>query len=155
MIDALFGGILTVGGVGRLPVARGTLGTLAGLALFWGARHFISADPWLTPMTGVGAAGAILVLLGRWCEAHYGAKDPQEVVLDEVAGIFLTFAGFSFLSWTDLAVGFACFRALDIAKPFPARQAERLPHGWGILADDLAAAAYANLALRAWMSYGP
>ncbi len=155
MRDAICRGILTVGGAGCAPRARGTLGTLAGLAIFLAARTVLSSDPWLVPLAGTLAAGTVLVSLGHWCERRYGAKDPQEVVLDELAGIFLAFAGFSHLTWIDIAIGFLGFRILDILKPFPARQAERLPRNWGILCDDLAAAVYANLFLHAWRIWGP
>ena len=75
-----------------------------------------------------------------------GRKDPGPVVLDEAAGICLTllFQPFKHGAWVFVA-GFLAFRLFDITKPPPARQLEKLPAGWGILLDDLAAAVYANL----------
>lgn len=153
--NPFFRALLTVGGTGRLPRARGTAGTAAGVLLFLAVRIGITPHPWWGPLAGCLAASAAIVALGRWAERFYGTKDPQEVVLDEVAGIFLTFAGFSVLRWTDLLAGFLLFRGFDIVKPFPARQAQGLPSGWGIVIDDLAAAVYANLFLRAWVLWGP
>jgi phosphatidylglycerophosphatase A len=100
-----------------------------------------------------------------------GKKDPQFVVIDEVSGQHLTlllgsvlpigwnlagtdWPGYPFgagphsvLSWKYLVLGFILFRVFDIWKPFPARQAESLPGGWGIMADDWAAAVYAGIGL--------
>ncbi len=153
--DTLFRAILTVGWAGRFPVARGTAGTAAGVFLFLAVRDGVTSHPWQGPLAGCLAASVLVVLLGRWAERFYGTKDPQEIVLDEVAGIFLTFAGFSGLGWPEILAGFLLFRGLDIVKPFPARQAQKLPAGWGIVVDDLAAAVYANLLLRAWTIWGP
>jgi phosphatidylglycerophosphatase A len=75
-----------------------------------------------------------------------GSHDPSKVVIDEIAGQFLTLL-FVPVSLVSLVVGFFLFRIADIFKPFPARTAERLPDGWGIMADDLVAGIYAGLAL--------
>lgn len=156
-MDALFRAILTVGWVGRLPRARGTAGALAGLLLFWAAavRGGSVPHPWAAPLAGAAALSLAIVALGPWLRRYYPVADPPEVVLDEVAGIFLTFAGLSTLGRTELLIGFLLFRIFDIWKPFPVRLVERLPGGWGIALDDLAAAVYANLLLRAWILWGP
>ena len=80
---------------------------------------------------GVWAASVVARELGR--------KDPQVVVVDEVAGMLLTMLPMAHLSWLAVAVGFVVFRALDIAKPWPIRALEKLPGGWGIVLDDVAA----------------
>ena len=59
------------------------------------------------------------------------------------------------VSWQGAVVGFCLFRLFDVVKPFPARQVERLSGGWGIMADDIAAAAYAHVALRILMAALP
>jgi len=93
--------------------------------------------------------GGLCVALGRWTVEYYGRKDPGSCVLDEAAGICLTalfvpiYTGWREV-WALLAV-FVAFRIFDIVKLPPAKQLERLPYGWGILMDDLAAAVYANL----------
>ena len=81
-----------------------------------------------------------------------GKNDPGEVVADEFAGQAITFLALGSLSvpqsWLAALVGFLLFRLLDILKPWPACRLEKLPKGWGILADDLAAGIYAAIALQ-------
>lgn len=80
-------------------------------------------------------------------------KDPQFVVIDEVSGQFLTYLlALAPLNWKYLLLGFILFRGFDTWKPFPARQAEALPGGWGIMADDWMAAVYAAIGL--WIARG-
>ncbi len=102
-----------------------------------------------------------------------GIKDPQYVVIDEVSGVhlalilglaplstpatffhsgdaaaFAIYSGMSLLNWRYLLAGFLLFRVFDIAKPFPCRRLEKLPGGWGIMADDWMAGVYAAICLR-------
>jgi phosphatidylglycerophosphatase A len=83
--------------------------------------------------------------------AATGKTDPGEVVADEFAGQAVTFlaAPFLFIStiWVTAVLGFLLFRLFDIFKPWPARRLEKLPKGWGVLADDLLAGVYAGIAL--------
>ncbi len=118
----------------------------------------------------------ILGALGVWASArvveYSGEKDPQYIVIDEVAGQHLTlllplipialphlsehfdfsgyaiFAALSLVNWKYLLLGFILFRVFDIWKPFPARRLEHLPHGWGVMADDWMAGVYAAILLR-------
>ena len=83
-----------------------------------------------------------------------GLEDPGLVVVDEVAGQWLTLVALPFTPVTAL-VGFLAFRAMDIVKPWPARDLERLHGGWGIMADDLAAGVYAHLLLRVGLLVWP
>ena len=148
---------VTLGGSGMSPVAPGTFGSLAAVvilgAIFFGMR---AADRPLTPTlwniilaAGILIYGALCVALGKWATEYYGRKDPGACVLDEGAGICLTalfvpiYPGWREL-WALLAV-FVFFRIFDIVKLAPAKQLEKLPYGWGILLDDLAAAVYANI----------
>jgi phosphatidylglycerophosphatase A len=94
----------------------------------------------------------VLALIGVWSASKVatfsGKKDPQFVVIDEVSGQHLTyFFSLTLLNWKYLLLGFILFRVFDIWKPFPARQAESLPGGLGIMADDWIAGIYAALAL--------
>ena len=146
--------LATGGGIGFIRWAPGTFGTLLGLPLAWG----ISRLP-----LGAGAAAIVaLILLGvpicSRAAKRLGRKDPGAVVWDEIAAVPVTF----FLVDLDrsagalaglLALGFVLFRIFDILKPPPAPWLERLPDGWGIMADDLAAGIYACLCLHAalWM----
>ena len=95
-----------------------------------------------------GLAALVLALVGVWSSDRTakstGIKDPQFVVIDEVSGQFLTYLlALSPANWKYLLLGFILFRVFDIWKPFPARQAESLPGGWGIMADDWIAGIYA------------
>ncbi len=79
---------------------------------------------------------------------HVGKKDPGLVVVDEVAGQWLTLAGVQVLGWKSALASFLLFRLFDIWKPAPVRHLEHLPGGIGIVADDLMAGVYGALALR-------
>jgi phosphatidylglycerophosphatase A len=122
------------------------------------------------------AVWLFLALLGvkasRQVAEFAGLKDPQYVVIDEVSGVHLTlilglapvtpmvllrpedaatfalYSGMSILNWKFLLAGFLLFRLFDIAKPFPCRRLEKLPGGWGIMADDWMAGVYAAICLR-------
>jgi len=92
-----------------------------------------------------------IFILGVWAasgaEKFFGRPDPRYVVIDEVVGQMLTFLARPDRSWKWLLAGFVLFRIFDVVKPFPARQAERLPAGWGIMMDDVAAGVYSMGAL--------
>jgi phosphatidylglycerophosphatase A len=195
---ALF--IATAAGLGYLPIAPGTWGSLAGLLvgllplwIFFGvllavmtAQHgdagfFISTLSWQRDpfLWGQIALATLVATIGVWSASraaqYWEQKDPQRVVIDEVSGQHLTVllgcalplwggevpaepSGFPLgaigwdnaLNWKYLLLGFILFRAFDIWKPFPARQAESLPGGWGIMADDWVAAVYAAMGL--WLA---
>jgi len=94
------------------------------------------------------------VALGRFTEQSFGGKDPGRCTIDEWAGqavamLFLPIARGDWRNWLIVAgVSFVLFRILDIVKPPPARRLEKLPRGWGVLADDLVAAGYALAAAQ-------
>jgi phosphatidylglycerophosphatase A len=144
---ALF--IATGLGLGYLPKAPGTFGSLLGIALALAASFSLSFLPLLIALilvvavAGVWAAGRAAV--------HFGKKDPQIVVVDEVAGQLITFLAIAGVSgpvhWKYLVAGFLLFRLFDIWKPFPIRRAESLPGGLGIMADDWLAGIYAAVLL--------
>ena len=133
--------------IGRLPLAPGTWGSAAGLGAYYACRNLAA------PLEGALLAAAIAV--GIWSAGRYAAscrrKDPQEVVVDEFCGMWLTLVG---TQASPVAAGsaFDLFRLLDIAKPPPIRQAERLPGGLGIMADDLVAALGVRVAVI--LAYG-
>jgi phosphatidylglycerophosphatase A len=142
--------IASVGYVGYAPVAPGTFGSAAGLAVFYAVRAIGT--------TAVEAAAiAVLTALGVWSASlseHYiGGKDPGPVVIDEVVGMLITLA---FLPVTPLGAltGFLLFRLLDVVKPWPAARFESLPGGFGVMADDAMAGLYGNLVMRGliWMA---
>jgi phosphatidylglycerophosphatase A len=148
--DALARVVATVFGTGYSALAPGTVGSAVGVLLFWPLAA--TAWPWQA------AASAVLFVVGSLAAGRearrVGGKDPGIVVVDEVVGQWVTLTAVPFTPLTA-ALGFLLFRAMDIAKPWPARDLERLPGGWGIMADDLAAGVYAHLALRAGLLVWP
>jgi len=152
--DSLAHLLATAGGLGYAPVAPGTVGSLAGVGLFWAVgQPLILGLITVFMLTGVGIWAATRV--ERMTEEH----DPTRVVVDEVAGQFLTLwlawsfqpvsAGqFSLRELVFIGAGFLLFRFFDIVKPAPVRQLERLGEGFGIMADDLMAGIYAGLTLH-------
>jgi phosphatidylglycerophosphatase A len=155
--------IATALGLGYLPKAPGTFGSLGGVALYAIVQYYFPLNfvpgvhseillpaYWLC-MTALPVT-LVLALIGVWSASKVatfsGKKDPQFVVIDEVSGQHLTyFFSLTLLNWKYLLLGFILFRVFDIWKPFPARQAESLPGGLGIMADDWIAGIYAALAL--------
>jgi phosphatidylglycerophosphatase A len=188
--------IATAAGLGYVPKAPGTLGSLAGV--------LVSLLPWWIFVIAIAATGALstggwvtgtkfdpflmcqcilliaIAAIGTWASnqvsAYWREKDPQRVVIDEVSGQHLALllgcgvpAPFKAaqhvwtsppplglvaiavpLNWKYLLLGFILFRVFDIWKPFPVRQAESLPGGWGIMADDWIAGIYAAIGL--WLA---
>ncbi|HEX9761388.1 MAG TPA: phosphatidylglycerophosphatase A [Candidatus Acidoferrales bacterium] len=161
--------IATGFGLGYIPKAPGTAGSLGGVALVWALLQF-HPEPHTFAMVGGYAVSiplflflivlGMISLTGVWaagCVARQSDnKDPQIVVIDEVSGQMLAFVPVILHSgnWKYLLLGFILFRVFDIWKPFPARQAERLPGGWGIMADDWVAGIYAALGLWAARALG-
>lgn len=148
--------ILTGLGTGYLPVAPGTWGSAAATAAFLLAAWLsgCSAPVVAAVMIALAAAAsAACVAWGGLAEAAFGRKDPSQCTIDEWAGqaVALCLVPLG-RGPTGLliaaAVGFLTFRLFDIVKPPPARLAEKLPAGWGILADDLVAGVYANVATQ-------
>lgn len=140
--------LATSAGIGYIPFAPGTFGSLLGL-LIW----------WLLPESAVLQFGVIggLFVVGTWsagvAERHFASTDPGPVVIDEVMGMLITLL-LNPVGWIGAAIGFLLFRASDIVKPYPANRLERLHGGIGVMADDAMAAVYANLALRAVLALG-
>jgi phosphatidylglycerophosphatase A len=201
-------------GVGYLPKAPGTFGSLVGVATAFLSSVFflrpaslgglLSLHPdyeavltdkhFLVPGSDIHnsilalpvlCALALLVLLGAigvWSASraagYAGIKDPQFVVIDEVAGqhfalllplipialphfathmdfsLFAIFFALSLVNWKYLLLGFILFRVFDIWKPWPVRQLEKLPGGWGIMTDDWMAGIYAAILLRLALHFG-
>ncbi len=206
--------IATALGVGYIPKAPGTFGSLVGVA-----TAYLSAVFFLRPTTFGGVfplhpdsdavladkhflvpgsdihnailalpvfcALVLLILLGAigvWSASRAakfaGTEDPQFVVIDEVAGqhlalllplipialphftthmdfsVFAIFFALSLVNWKYLLLGFILFRVFDIWKPWPVRRLEKLPGGWGIMADDWMAGVYAAILLRVALHFG-
>jgi phosphatidylglycerophosphatase A len=159
-------------GLGYAPVASGTFGSAGAIAIAWGiwaALHFTghqtghALDLVLAGLTFLSTWGCIR--WGPWAVQYFTKVarkpgDPGQVVLDEFAGQWVSLLGMPLMAarpvfgaalttpqWVLLvfAVQFFFFRLFDVIKPPPGRQLEKLPSGWGIVFDDLAAGVYANL----------
>jgi len=140
---ALF--VCTFGGVGYSPVAPGTAGSAAGLVVY-AVMRLAGASPVVEALVI-----AVIIVAGVWsgtmAERHFGTTDPGPGVIDEVAGMLVTLYALP-AGWVMAIAGFFLFRVLDVFKPFPAQQLERLHGGLGMMADDLMVAIYGNLLLR-------
>lgn len=138
----------TAFGLGLLPVAPGTWGTLAGVALALLAGRLADADAQQLALVGLAFVVTVAgVPLARAAEEEAGKKDPGWFVLDEVAGYLVAVLGLP-LRWPILLGAFVAFRVFDMAKPPPIRRLEKQAGGIGVLADDLMAGIYANVAVR-------
>ncbi|MFA7683255.1 MAG: phosphatidylglycerophosphatase A [Syntrophales bacterium] len=130
-------------GLGFLPWAPGTAGSLLGIPLY----YFIAFFPWPLYLITAAAFACLAVCLAHSAEVLFAKKDASCIVIDEVAGMLFTF----FLVTPTVAhivTGFLLFRFFDIVKFFPANWCQyHLPGGLGIVADDLVAGIYANLTL--------
>jgi phosphatidylglycerophosphatase A len=197
--------IATAFGVGYIPKAPGTFGSLIGivvailthpvsLLVTVGAVFFQGGMGFDLPVF-MGHSAPVLLLVpslivllvlgftGVWSSSraaeYAGIGDPQYVVIDEVSGMHLTlvlalmpvglptflipsdeasvfalYSAFSLLNWKYLLLGFILFRVFDIWKPWPIRRLEKLPGGWGIMADDWMAGIYAAILLRVALHFG-
>jgi phosphatidylglycerophosphatase A len=131
--------------VGYLPLAPGTWGSLLACITVY-----------LFPQSGsliiiVVLTAAAIVTAER---ARGTETDPGRVVIDEYVGMLIATIGHDITIW-NLTKGFILFRAFDILKPYPIRKLERLPGGYGIVADDVLAGVFANVALFLWGTIRP
>lgn len=134
--------------VGSSPVVPGTAGTLAAIPLYWVLARWCPGWVYIAVTVAIIAVG---VWAAGVAERITGDEDPGVVIIDEVAGYLITMAGHP-LGWGRIVGGFFLFRVFDVLKPPPVRRLERLGTGTGIVADDIGAGLYANLALHlaAW-----
>jgi phosphatidylglycerophosphatase A len=145
--------VATFFGAGRLHPGPGTWGSLAAALLWWLLAAQLPPSALVpvilflivvTTVVGIRAA----TLEARGC----GKKDPQHVVIDEVAGQLVTLIACPIL-WKPLLAGFILFRAFDIVKPPPIRSLEKLPEGTGIVVDDLGAGIYGLIVLQVLLHF--
>lgn len=129
------------GPCGFSPVAPGTVGTLGAIPLFWLLRDL---PLWLYLVTLAGFT-ALAVAAAARAGRYWKVADASPIVIDEVAGYLLAMAFFPW-SWEGALLGFALFRVFDVLKPWPASALDRVKNGLGVVADDLAAGAWAALA---------
>jgi phosphatidylglycerophosphatase A len=129
---------ITLGPIGYLPFAPGTYGSAFACILIYFFpvvfTHYL--------FVAIFIVISLIVLNNLVLEE----KDPGNVVIDEVAGMFVSMAGHT-ISFPGLLAGFLLFRFFDIIKPYPIRKVEALRKGYGILADDVIAGIFVNLIL--------
>jgi phosphatidylglycerophosphatase A len=135
--------VATFFGIGRLRPGPGSWGSAA-TVLLWAALATALAPSSRTPAVVALAVGVTLIGMPAATRVARGSgiKDPQFVVIDEVAGQLVTLIAVP-LAWKSFLAAFILFRAFDIVKPPPVRQLEALPEGTGIVLDDIAAGLYA------------
>lgn len=148
-------GLATMGGVGaRLPAPGTTVGSLVAVVLYLalyllggGASALgpaeLAAWAWAAFTVAITVAGVWAA--GEGEKAH--GRDANAIVVDETAGMAIALLFLPF-GWQPLLAAFFFFRLFDIVKPFPANRAQNLRGGWGVMADDVVAGVYANLATR-------
>jgi phosphatidylglycerophosphatase A len=136
--------IATCGYLGYAPVAPGTVGSAAGLVVFYAVR---ATDSYVVELAAIVLLFAIGIWAGTVAEHHLGGVDPGPVVLDEVVGMLITLALLP-VNLTGAIVGFLVFRVLDVVKPWPSARFERLHGGLGVMADDGMAAVYGNVIMQ-------
>jgi phosphatidylglycerophosphatase A len=135
----------TGAGIGYLPWLPGTFGTCLAIPLSLALNQLAAHAPLSALIALLGFIACAIWLSGK-AAAILGVKDPKVVVVDEIAGFLIA----NFLnrsSASSLILAFVLFRFFDIVKPFPARRAEKLPGGLGIVLDDIVAGLYALLVL--------
>lgn len=155
-------------GVGRIPVAPGTFGSVIGL--LWFGLLIATGHVWSFVLGSLGGL-AVSVWLCGYGERILGQKDPGAIVLDEVtamplcftswvgvqtwrSGIFPTVGDFVLGgNWLPTVAVFVAFRVFDIWKPWPVRQSQRLPGGWGVTIDDALAALYVAVLALVFLLY--
>ncbi len=139
---------VTVGGLGRLPKAPGTFGTLAGIPLAYGLSL-------AGPNFYLVATLLLLILSILACELHerqISKHDAQHIVIDEVVGYLIAVAWLP-LTWQSLLAAFVTFRFFDILKPYPISVLDaKVKGGLGVMIDDVAAGLAANIVLQALAS---
>jgi phosphatidylglycerophosphatase A len=137
-------------GCGRFPKAPGTAGTLGAIPFYLLLRH-------IGGLPAVAIAAVAVTFIGVWAANQVvrqtGIKDPQIVCIDEVAGVLITLLAAPD-NGVGLLAGFVLFRIFDQWKPWPARAAERLPEGWGVMMDDVAAGIWGAGCLLAGRALG-
>jgi phosphatidylglycerophosphatase A len=154
-------------GVGRIPVAPGTFGSVVGLG--WMALLLLVRS-WPLFLAANAAAIALSIWLCGEAEGKLNRKDPGSVVLDEIIALPLCFTGWlaviclrehrwpgpGYFSarWLSTVGIFALFRFFDVAKPWPVRQSQSLPGGLGVTVDDVLAAVYVNVVALAALGLG-
>ncbi len=136
-----------LGVAGLSPKAPGTMGTLVAVLLAPLCFMPLSMFWRIVLLVVIFFAGAVA---GTYAEKMLGDKDPGQIVIDELLGMWITLLPFAHLSWSKLGLAFVFFRIFDILKPWPIKASEQwLPGGYAIMIDDVIAGVFAMLCLLA------
>lgn len=131
-------------GLGYLPYAPGTFGSVVGAAFVWLLKDLT----WLPYLATALTFAVFAAWISGFADMILKTKDNQKIVIDEIAGMLVTMALVP-MTWRTLLAGFILFRLFDIWKPFPVRLIQdRVPGGWGVVGDDVLAGVYANFILQ-------
>jgi phosphatidylglycerophosphatase A len=140
--------IATGFGAGYLPIVPGTFGTIVGALISMLLYYFFGTNfPLANALLFVATLLPAIYLAGE-AEKHFGKKDASQIVIDEMSGFWLSILFHPF-SFQLMIAAFLLFRFFDIVKPFPVCTIQKIRGGLGVVADDLVAAMYVNLALVA------
>ena len=148
-MDSLFIKLATLFGIGRIPWAPGTWGSLVSLPLCYAC---LKVGPFF--QMGITLVVIILAIVAaEHFERQSHQHDSKEVVIDEMAGMMVTMTWLP-ISWQSFLLSFVVFRFLDIVKPFPISFFDRrVPGGFGVVADDVVAGVLGNILLQLVLSY--
>jgi phosphatidylglycerophosphatase A len=152
-------GVSTAGGLGFVPVAPGTAGSIPGVFL---GLLLIKIPIWQSLIILSVLIFITLPLIHRTCE-HFGEMDSPHIVWDEVIGQALGILSLRHFwrveevlpPWTFVLAAFLIFRLLDILKPFPAKSLDHQPTAFGVMADDVVCGLYTSLILHAFIRLSP
>ena len=146
--------VATFFGIGHLRPGPGTWGSATTVLLWWLLARWIAPgwQPWVAVLLALTAVLAGIPAATQVARAS-GRKDPQFVVIDEVAGQLITLVAAP-ITWQSLLLGFILFRGFDIVKPPPLRRLERLPEGMGIVIDDVGAGFYGLAVMQMVLHFG-
>ncbi len=151
--------VATFFGAGFGKPGPGTWGSIAATLIYAAVAYLAHPTPLtlvLATIAGICLATALGVPAATIAARESGKKDPGFVVIDEAVGVWVTLTAVYFArpDWQHITAALILFRIFDIWKPFPIRRLEKLPEGWGIVFDDLAAGLYAGavlLILNRWI----
>ncbi len=147
--------IATAFGSGYSPVAPGTAGAAVGVLMLWGLSEVLPGQfsggwpqaHWL--LVAILVFFFFGVKASQKLEPEWG-HDPSRITVDELVGVWVAMLGVP-VNWLNLLLAFGLFRLFDIWKPLGIRKLERLPGGWGVMMDDVAAGVAAGVCLQVWL----
>ncbi len=137
-------------GLGYSPVAPGTAGSILAVV----SAYFLIKGNIVILLIATLVVTAIGTYSSTFVENDLGSEDPSIVVIDEIAGMWISLIFLPVTPWLYLSA-FVLFRLFDVVKPFPINSLQKLPGGWGIMFDDVLAGIYSLLILQLWLHFFP